>query len=66
MSQQYDILKRSIERGARTDLSAGWKRMNSDVWEEDRGVKELLPLVAIVALWVLLQTWILPRFGVST
>ena len=27
---------------------------------------DVLALVAFVALWVLLQAWILPKFGVST
>jgi hypothetical protein len=27
---------------------------------------ELLPLLAILAVWYLLQVWILPKMGVST
>ena len=29
-------------------------------------MKELLLVVAIIAGWFVLNTWILPRFGVST
>jgi hypothetical protein len=30
------------------------------------GMSELLWIVGFLALWILLQTWILPKLGVST
>jgi hypothetical protein len=32
----------------------------------DRDVKDILLPLAIIALWVVLQVWVLPRFGVAT
>jgi hypothetical protein len=29
-------------------------------------MKEILALVAVVGVWVLLQAYILPKFGIST
>jgi hypothetical protein len=33
---------------------------------EDRDVRDLLLPLIIIAAWIVLQAWILPRFGVST
>jgi hypothetical protein len=33
---------------------------------KDRDVRDLLLPLIIVAAWIVLQVWILPRFGVST
>ena len=35
---------------------------------QDRGASkmEIFVILGVVVLWIALQTWILPRFGVST
>jgi hypothetical protein len=30
------------------------------------GMKEILTLLAVVGVWILLQTYILPKLGIST
>jgi hypothetical protein len=29
-------------------------------------MKEILPLVGVIALWLILNRWVLPRMGVPT
>ena len=33
---------------------------------KEKGMFELLVLLAVVAVWVLLQAYVLPKFGIST
>jgi len=34
--------------------------------KKEKGMSEILVILAVVAVWVLLQAYVLPKFGIST
>ena len=40
--------------------------MNSQMSKERKGKMEFLWIIGIVVAWIVLQTYILPKFGIST
>ena len=35
-------------------------------WKKERPIMEILIPIAVLAAWIILQAWVLPRFGVKT